>query len=62
MNEFREFGDRLRRWDYPEAVVRVVLETIRIEQENITFKRPPRIIQDIQEAIGRIFVESKGKA
>lgn len=61
MSDMKEFGDRLRRWPYSENVVRLVLDTIRLEQENITFKRPPHIIQEIQEAIDRIVADAGEK-
>jgi len=45
------YDERLSKFGVESTIREVILEVIHLEEENITFKSPPRIVQKVMDII-----------
>lgn len=46
-----EYRDRLKKIETDEKIVDTLIKVIELEERNITYKRPPRIIEQVMEIV-----------
>jgi hypothetical protein len=49
-----EYIDRLKKLESNDDTINTLVEIIELEERNITYKRPPRIVEQVMEIVDKV--------